>query len=106
MDEHETSHEGKRRNNCQNDPNEAASEDGLAETGEEKEACSGEHGCDDLSPVNWSPVGDWDRCVVGELFGERGRVKTVGEIILGGICLSTCGLPGAFDGRVNRYDWS
>lgn len=105
MDEHETSHEGKRRNNCHNNPDKATSEDGLAEKSEDKKACGGEYGRDDLSPVYWSPVGDRDGCVMGELFGEGGWVKTARKIVLGGICPSVCGFPGTFDSRINRYDW-
>lgn len=105
MDEHETSQKGEGRNNRHDDPDEAASEDGLEETSEEKEACSREYSCGNLSPVNWSAVGDRNGCVVGELFCEGGWVKSAGEIILGGISPSTSGFPGSFDGGIHRYDW-
>ena len=105
MDKHEPSHEGKGRNDRHDDPDKAASEDELEETSEEKEARSGEYGCDNLSPVNWGLVRNRDRCVVRELFGERGWVETAGEVILGGICLPAGGFSGSFSGGVDRYDW-
>lgn len=44
--------------------------------------------------------------MMGKLFGEGGRVKTVREIILGGICPSVGGFSGPFSGGIDRYDWS
>jgi len=105
LDKHEPSHEGKRRNNRYNDPDKAASENGLEETSKEKEGRSGECGCDDLSPVNRGSVRNRDGCVVRELLGERGRVETAGEIVLGGIRPSAGEFSGAFNGGIDRYDW-
>lgn len=106
MYEHKTPHEGKRRNNGHDNPDDAASENGFEETDEQQEGCSEECDRANLSPVNWGSVGDWDGRVVGELFCEGGRVKTAGEIVLCGIYSSVGGFPGTFSGRIDGYDWS